>query len=67
MVGRTAFVVAHRLSQAAAADRVLVMEGGRIVEDGRHEQLVAAGGKYAELWAAWSSQRPAHPVAGRLN
>ncbi|MET0862856.1 MAG: ABC transporter ATP-binding protein, partial [Nakamurella sp.] len=66
LVGRTALVVAHRLSQAAVADRVLVMHAGRIVEDGRHDDLVAAGGRYAELWAAWSSQRPMHPVAEPL-
>ncbi len=60
--GRTALVVAHRLSQAAAADRVLVMRAGRIVEDGPHDELVAAAGTYADLWAAWSSRRPLHPV-----
>jgi ATP-binding cassette, subfamily C, bacterial len=54
--GRTALVVAHRLTQAAAADRVIVMEHGQIVEDGPHPDLVAAGGRYAELWAAWSAR-----------
>ncbi len=52
--GRTALVVAHRLSQAATADRVVVMADGRIVEEGTHRELVAAGGRYAELWQAWS-------------
>jgi len=61
--GRTALVVAHRLSQAAAADRVLVMHAGRIVQDGRHDDLVAGDGRYAELWTAWSAQRPVQPVA----
>lgn len=52
--GRGALVVAHRLSQAEAADRVLVMEHGRIVEEGTHADLVALGGRYARLWEAWS-------------
>ncbi len=50
--GRTTLVVAHRLTQAAAADRVLVLEHGAIVETGTHDDLVAAGGRYAELWSA---------------
>ncbi|MFT3889327.1 MAG: ABC transporter ATP-binding protein [Arachnia sp.] len=52
--GRTALVIAHRLSQAEAADRVVVLEAGRIVESGPHADLVAAGGHYAALWEAWS-------------
>ncbi|MBW8482520.1 ABC transporter ATP-binding protein [Actinomadura parmotrematis] len=55
--GRTALVVAHRLTQAAAADRVIVMDGGRIVESGTHDGLRAAGGVYAALWHAWSGTR----------
>ena len=55
--GRTALVVAHRLDQAARADRVLVMDGGEIVEQGPHEHLVAAGGRYTRLWQAWSVGR----------
>ncbi|MFC9761390.1 ABC transporter ATP-binding protein [Rhodococcus jostii] len=54
--GRTTLVVAHRLTQAAAADRVVVLEHGRIVEQGPHADLVAAGGRYAELWAAWEGR-----------
>ncbi len=52
--GRSAIVIAHRLTQARAADRVLVMDAGVVVEEGTHAELVAAGGRYARLWAAWS-------------
>jgi ATP-binding cassette subfamily C protein len=52
--GRASLVVAHRLTQARTADRVLVMDAGAIVEDGTHDDLVRAEGRYASLWAAWS-------------
>lgn len=55
--GRTGLMVAHRLPQAATADRVVVLDQGRVVESGTHEELVAAGGRYAALWAAWSDTR----------
>lgn len=51
--GRTAVVIAHRLSTVEIADRVLVMEHGRIVEDGSPAQLVADTGRFADLHQAW--------------
>ncbi|WP_214106627.1 ABC transporter ATP-binding protein [Acrocarpospora catenulata] len=59
--GRTALVVAHRLAQAAATDRVVVLDGGRVVESGHHDDLRASGGRYATLWAAWAGLRPSDP------
>ena len=53
--GRTTIAIAHRLSTAARADRVLVLEHGRLVEDGHHDELVSAGGAYARLYDAWLS------------
>lgn len=53
LAGRTAVIIAHRLSTVAIADRVLVMEHGRIVEDGAPAELIAGSGRFAALHAAW--------------
>lgn len=55
--GRTALIVAHRLSQAAVTDRVVVMEQGAISEEGTHDDLLASGGLYSQLWDAWAIHR----------
>lgn len=52
--GRTGVVVAHRLTQASTADRILVMEDGKILEQGTHAALLSDGGRYADLWESWA-------------
>jgi ATP-binding cassette subfamily B protein len=53
--GRTAIIIAHRLSTAMRADRIAVVDDGRIVELGSHRELVATGGRYAAMYATWIS------------
>jgi ABC-type multidrug transport system fused ATPase/permease subunit len=55
LAGRTALIIAHRLSTVAIADRVLVIDGGQVVEDGPPDLLRGGGGSYAELHASWRS------------
>lgn len=65
MSGRTTFVIAHRLSTIARADQILVIDHGRVAERGRHEELLAAKGIYAELYhMQFDSRKPAMPMEG---
>jgi len=63
--GRTSLVIAHRLSTVREADQILVVDGGRIVESGRHDDLLAADGLYAELYRT-QFERQAHPTDLRV-
>ncbi|MEU6101519.1 ABC transporter ATP-binding protein [Streptomyces flaveolus] len=62
--GRTVIAIAHRLHTAHDADRVAVMEDGRLTELGTHDELVAAGGAYAALWGSWHGEARQAPSAG---
>ncbi|KAH8775628.1 hypothetical protein F5883DRAFT_519011 [Diaporthe sp. PMI_573] len=61
--GRTTFIVAHRLSTIVNADRIVVVMNGEISEEGNHETLISAGGKYAELWSKQIFVKPKEPSA----
>jgi ATP-binding cassette subfamily B protein len=62
--GRTAVLIAHRLSTAMKADRIVVIADGRIAESGSHDELVAAGGRYAAMYETWTRQADAEHAGG---
>jgi ABC-type multidrug transport system fused ATPase/permease subunit len=59
-------VIAHRLSTVVDADEILVLEDGRIVERGRHVELLVLRGRYAEMWARQQQEEPPAEPAGAL-
>lgn len=61
--GRTAILISHRVSSMSGADRIAVVDEGRIVEQGNHQELLAAGGLYAELWTRQSIQQELEAMA----
>jgi ATP-binding cassette subfamily B protein len=64
--GRTTVIVAHRLATAARADRILVLAGGRVVEEGSHAALLARNGVYAAMWAAGDPEAGPTPLASEI-
>ncbi|MFH9691467.1 ABC transporter ATP-binding protein [Streptomyces sp. NPDC021019] len=63
--GRTGIVIVHRLSDARAADRILVLDDGRVAAFGTHDELLRDGGLYAELWSTWRAPRDPAGRSGR--
>jgi len=65
LLGRTSLVIAHRLSTIRRADKILVVENGRIVESGRHDELLAEGARYADLYRTQFAGQEPRPLAAR--
>jgi ABC-type transport system involved in Fe-S cluster assembly fused permease/ATPase subunit len=63
--GRTVITIAHRLSTISDADQIIVLEAGKVVEEGTHDQLLANGGRYASMWARQSSEEEATEKASK--
>ena len=61
--GRTTIVIAHRLSTIVDADQIVELEAGRVVESGRHAELLRAGGLYAEMWTRQATEAEAELAA----
>jgi ATP-binding cassette subfamily B protein len=57
--GRTAILIAHRLSTAMRADRIIVVDDGMIAESGSHDELIARDGRYADMFRTWTTHRHA--------